>query len=335
MTDALARVVESVTTAHGLPLQSIRRTSPGATGANAATNSTTYLAGLTTPEQEAADYPATVTDEGGRTRQYDYTALGQLSRATDLSGAVWWTNQFDLNTGALTNVVSPTGETNSYTYDSLDNVKTIRFSDGNYMTNFFNAENRLNGVRLPSGVALTNGYDFAGRLTNRSSTIGETNRFDYNDNDAVTRFTDITGGTTNLFDAAGRLWGVDYPSGASVRYQLDLLSRIIGITNKATAVGSTYVTRYQYDASGNITNVIDPLNGNTSFIYDGANRRSQRTLPNGVVTTWQYNWKDQVTNIVHKTSGGTVLASALLRTRGGRRANPDHARGRQLCDLAV
>ncbi len=46
-------------------------------------------------------------------------------------------------------------------------------------------------------------------------TIGETNRFEYNNNDAVTRFTDITGGTTNLFDAAGRLWGIDYPSGAS------------------------------------------------------------------------------------------------------------------------
>lgn len=78
-----------------------------------------------------ADYPATVTDEGGRMRQYDYTSLGQLYRATDLSGSTWWTNEFDLNTGALTNVVSPTGEAISYAYDALDNVKTIRFSDGN------------------------------------------------------------------------------------------------------------------------------------------------------------------------------------------------------------
>ena len=49
------------------------------------------------------------------------------------------------------------------------------------------------------------------------------------------------------------------------------------------------MTRYQHDAVGNITNVIDPFNGNTSLVYDGANRRSQRTLPNGVVTTWQNN----------------------------------------------
>ncbi len=121
---------------------------------------------------------------------------------------------------------------------------------------------------------------------------------------------------TTARDAAGRLWGIDYPSGASVRYQLDLLSRIIGITNMATSGGSTYVTRYQYDAVGNITNVIDPFNGNTSFVYDGANRRSQRTLPNGVLTTWQYNWKDQVTNITHKISG-TTLASVLYELATG------------------
>jgi hypothetical protein len=33
--------------------------------------------------------------------------LGQLYRATDLSGAMWWTNQFDLETGALTNALRP------------------------------------------------------------------------------------------------------------------------------------------------------------------------------------------------------------------------------------
>jgi len=92
-----------------------------------------------------------------------------LYRATDLSGATWWTNQFDATNGALLAVVSPTAETNSYFYDDLDNVKAIRFSDNNSLTNFYNAENRLSGVRLPSGVSVTNLYDFAGRLTNRSS----------------------------------------------------------------------------------------------------------------------------------------------------------------------
>ncbi len=317
VTDVLARVTESVTSAHGLPLQTIRRASAGATGANAATNSTTYLAGLTTPEQEAEEYPATVTDEGGRVRSYAYTDLGQLLTATDLGGNLW-TNQYDLDTGALTNVLSPTSEKLTYSYDDLDNVKTIRFGDGNYLTNYYNAENRLNGARLPSGVYLTNFFDEAGRLTNRSSTIGETATFSFNGNDAVTQMSDNTGTTTNLSDVAGRFVGINYPSGATVRYGLDVLDRITSMTNKASAGGTAYVTRYQYDLSGSVTNVIDPFSGNTGFEYDRVGRRTKRVLPNGVVTEWKYDWRDRMTNISHKTSGGTTLASfGYVRNTGG------------------
>jgi len=42
-----------------------------------------------------------------------------------------------------------------------------------------------------------------------------------NGNDAVTKMTDNTGSTTNLHDAAGRLWGIDYPSGASSAFDGD------------------------------------------------------------------------------------------------------------------
>jgi RHS repeat-associated protein len=277
---------------------------------------------MVTEEQEAAEYPVAITDEGNRTRRYEYTEDGQLYRTTDLSGATWWTNQYDADTGALTNVLSPTGETLGYAYDDLDNVAAIRFGDGNWLTNFYSAENRLSGMRLASGTLLTNFFDFAGRLTNRQAKVSgvttETTSFEYNGHDAVTRMTDDTGSTTNLFDAAGRLWGIDYPSGASVRYQLDLLDRISAVTNKASAGGTAYVTRYQRDVVGNVTNVIDPFSGNTSFEYDLVGRRTKRTLPNGVITEWQYNWRDQVTNITHKTSGGTTLASVLYeRATGG------------------
>jgi RHS repeat-associated protein len=313
VTDPLNRTVEAMQTPYGLPVSTVWRS-----GSLVSSNFIEYLVGMTTEEQEAEEYPVAITDEGNRTRRYDYDDLGRLYRATDLSGATWWTNHFDAESGALTNVLSPTGETLGYTYDNLDNVKSIRFGDGNSLTNFYNEENRLSGVRLPSGVAVTNFYDSAGRLTNSSSTIGETVTLEYNGNDAVVKTTDPTGGTTNLYDAAGRLWGIDYPSGASVRYQLDVLDRIIGITNKATAIGTAYVTQYQYDPIGNVTNVIDPFNGATKFEYDRVGRKTKRTLPNLVVTTYDYNWRDQVTNIVHKNSGGTTLASVLYeRLPGG------------------
>jgi len=321
VTDCLGRVTESVTSPHGLPLQAIRRASAGATGANAATNTTTYLSGLTTPEQEAEEYPVAMTDEGGRTRRYAYTDFGQLHRATDLSGATWWTNQFDLDSGALTNVLSPTGAKLSYFYDDLDNVKALIFADGGALTNFYDSANRMNGARLPSGTLLTNFFDFAGRPTNRqasvSGSVTENTSFWYNPNDAVTIMTDNSGSTTNVFDPAGRLIGIDFPTGVSVRYALDLLDRIVAITNKASAGGTAYVTQYRHDAVGNVTNVVDQWGANTYLEYDRVNRRTKRTLPNNVVTEWQYNWRDQITNITHKL-GSTVLASvAYERAAGG------------------
>jgi len=129
--------------------------------------------------------------------------------------------------------------------------------------------------------------------------------------------TDNTGSTTNLYDDAGRLWGIDYPSGASVRYQLDVLDRITAITNKAPANGTAYATRYHYDPIGNVTNVIDPFNGNTKYEYDRVGRRTKRTLPNSVVTEWQYDWRDRVTNITHKIGGTTLASVAYERLAGG------------------
>lgn len=313
VTDPLGREVTNVRSPLGLPVQTIQRF-----GTNAVTNTTVYLSGMVSAEQEGEEYPISITDQGGRTRNFGYTSLGQLERASDLSGSTYWTNRYSSTNGTLLEIVSPTRETNSFTYDQLHNQKTIRFSDGNWLTNYFNAGNRLSSNSLPSGTVVHYQYDFAGRLTNRFSSSGEMASFQYNGNDSVTFMADNTGTTVNRYDPTGRLIGIDYPTGANVRYALDKLDRIVAITNRATSFGMAYVTRYFYDAVGNITNVTDPFGGQTTFEYDRVGRRTKRTLPNGIVTEWQYNWRDHVTNIVHKTSNGTTLASvAYERATGG------------------
>jgi len=257
-------------------------------------------------------------DAAGRTRNFSYTDLGQVLWATDLGGTNFggmWTNVY-ASDGALLGVVSPTGETNSFIYDELDNLRTNKFSDGYQLVNFYDAANRLASNNLPSGAVVQYRHDDAGRLTNRFSSLGETAEFHYNGNDAITNMVDNTGSTTNLFDDAGQLSGIDYPTGASVRYYRDLLGRITNVTTKASGGGSSYTTKYWHDAVGNLTNVVDPLSGTTRFEYDRVNRRTKRVLPNGVTTTYEYNWRDQVTNIVHKTSGGTLLASAFYERTG-------------------
>ncbi len=60
---------------------------------------------------------------------------------------------------------------------------------------------------------------------------------------------------------------------------------------------------------GNVTNITDPFGGKTRYQYDEVGRRTQRVLPNGIITDWNYDWRDRVTNVVHRNGGGTVLAS--------------------------
>ena len=60
-----------------------------------------------------------------------------LERASDLSGVNYWTNRYSSTDGSLLEIISPTGETNSFAYDELDNVKTNRFSDGNLAGVYF------------------------------------------------------------------------------------------------------------------------------------------------------------------------------------------------------
>jgi RHS repeat-associated protein len=312
-TDPFGRQVTEQRSPQGLLQQRTRRS-----GTNVLSLSMTYLDGMVSPDQEAEEYPTTVIDEGGRLRQFGYTALGQLERATDLGGN-WFTNQYDADSGALTNVLGPTGERLAYVYDDLDNVKAIGFGDGNWLTNFYSTgTNRLMGVRFPSGATNALAYDSAGRLMSKVSSIGEMASFQYNWNDAVTVMSDNTGSTTNLYDAAGRLHGINYPWGATVRYGFDLLGRVTSLTNTANAAGSNWVVRYSYDALGNITNV-NALGQDTRYEYDGVGRRTKRALPNGVITDWQYDWRDYVTNVIHKrfSDGQTLMSFGYVRANGG------------------
>jgi RHS repeat-associated protein len=312
VTDPFSRIVEEVQNQYGLPIQTIF-----VSGTNATTNSITYIDGIVSPDQEAQEYPATITDESGRMRSFTYSSSGQLLTATDLGGDTW-TNNYDSTNGSLLSVASPTGETTSYTYDGLDNVTVIRYPDGFYRTNSYSAgTNLLSSVVLPSGITVSYAYDSAGRLTNSTSSVDGEVAFQYNGNDQITTMWDASGGTTNLYDSAGRLYGIDYPTGASIRYDLDALGRITNATAKASSSGVAYTTSYRYDLVGNVTNIVDPLGHSTSLEYDAVGRRMQRMLPNGVVTTYAYDWRDRVTNIVHKIGGVTNASIGYVRGLDG------------------
>ena len=86
--------------------------------------------------------------------------------------------------------------------------------------------------------------------------------------------------------------------------------------------------------------IIDPCHGSgtaTSIEHDAVNRRTQRTLPNGVVTTYEYKDEadldvdDLVRHVQHKFGTAQVLSRTAIANPGtfaNRPTNPRRRLGR-------
>ena len=131
----------------------------------------------------------------------------------------------------------------------------------------------------------------------RTLSTGEVINTTYNSSGSVATMTNNTGTTTYHYNLSGNLSGIDYPSGSSIKYEYDILYRVVKVTEKASLNAIAAVTLYTYDEVGNIKTVIDPVGGVTVMIYDKVNRLTEKTLPNGIKSIYTYNDLDQVMSI--------------------------------------
>jgi RHS repeat-associated protein len=264
--------------------------------------------------QEAKDYPTKIVDIGGNDRVFEYDELGRLKSATDLGDSKYLYTYGD---DGLELITSPTGETLQYSYDALGNLAKITYGDNTSKQMTYRAsDNRLETVTLPSGETITYQYNDAGQVTEQTSSTTGSVSFTYTKEGAVKTMTDSTGTTTYHYDSNNRLEGMDYPNGSSISYTYDIVGRIKTLTEKGSATATAYTTEYDYDAFGNLSWVKDPAGGITTMKYDVVNRLQERTLPNGVKTTYEYDDLDRVKSIVHTNAQGQVLASVTYERQG-------------------
>ncbi|WP_206758537.1 putative Ig domain-containing protein [Nostoc punctiforme] len=264
--------------------------------------------------QEAKDYPTRVVDIGGNDRVFEYDELGRLKSATDLGNSKYI---YDYGDNGLAKITSPTGETLQYGYDALGNLAKVTYGDNTFKQMTYNTvDNRLETVTLPSGETITYDYDDAGRVRSQTSSTSGSVSFTYTAEGVVETMTDSTGTTTYRYDSNKRLEGIDSPNGSSISYTYDIVGRIKTLTEKGSATATAYTTEYDYDAFDNLSWIKDPAGGITTMKYDVVNRLQERTLPNGVKTTYEYDDLDRVKSIVHTNAQGQVLASVTYERQG-------------------
>jgi len=306
------------------------------------TSSSRPLAGTADTQRTAYGYdPAkpgdltSVIDPNGKTWTYAYDANGDRASQTDPLGDKQ-TFGYD-PIGRQTSSVSPRGNASganpadyitTYTYDPLDDLKSITDPLGDTTSLDYDPNQNLTGrtdanghktslaydrfdelfiVTRPDGSTLQTGYDQAGNVFSQSDPAGKTTTYGYDALNRRTSETDPLGRTrTYGYDQTSNQTSLTDPAGQATSNGYDDANRPTSVTysdNRTPGVA------YGYDADGQRTSMTDGT-GQSSYAYDSLHRLTRHTDGAGHTVTYGYDLNSQPTTIGYPSSlgggGGTV-----------------------------
>ena len=247
-----------------------------------------------------------VSDASG-TASYIYDAKGRLTNVSEVRGSLTFTTAYGYDaSGSLTSITLPSGRVVTYALDGNGDVASVSAVINSTTTSLASSITYLpfggvTGLTYGNGLTLTNSYNTAYQLTNRSigSLINDAYSYDGSDNitlkgsdsyslDALYR---ITGDGTDSYsyDAIGNRLSKNtdsysYPSSSSRLSSIGANSFTTDIAGNITADVSR---SYTIDAAGHIKDV--SIGGSVvgAYVYDAANLRSSKTV-SGVITHYVY-----------------------------------------------
>ncbi len=277
--------------------------------------SLTYLAGTSNAVTYSFAFNASfneltgITDPLGHTTTYGYDSLGDLTSIKNGLNTTIATITYNTATGLpikitdalghaltlgytgsdLTSVTDALGRTSTRYVDSIGRVISLLDPLGNRTLYGYDPMNRVTSITDSFGALTTLAYDPDGNLTSVTDARGGKTQFGYDNMDRETSRTDALGQTETFgYDLDNNLTGHTDRKGQSQVLSYDTLNRLIQVTYK-TAGGSTESTvAYNYDAGNRVTSVNDSVGGILTENYDGLDRLTSETSPQGSVS-YQYD----------------------------------------------
>lgn len=214
--------------------------------------------------------------QGSETRSYAYDGLSRVtSEATPETGTTYLyytTASGGLCSGDPVDICRKTdarGITTTDSYDSMNRLTSVSYSDGTPTVQYFYDQNSYNGLAIYNGV---------GRLTGMSDASG-TSAYSYDQlGDVINENRTINGITKSLsydYNLDGSVSGIVYPSGRSIGYVYSAAQRPIQATDDTD--GTYIISQAHYAPQGALSfvNVGPTIN----FINEGFdyNNRLQMT----------------------------------------------------------
>ncbi len=238
------------------------------------------------------------TDELGRTRNYVYDAVGRMTEVREPDGGMV---RYIYNAAQKIREIDQLGRTTSYAYDSADRLTAITNASGGVTRFEYGFGTNRTAVIDPSGNVTRFRYDLGNRLIQQIDPWGRTNFFAY----------DSVGNMIESIDRNGRRRTFAY-DGLNRRTMEIWWEGAVSIRTQA----------YAFNAIGAMNAAEDPA-GRVAFEYDSLNRliRSTQSRVGGLgvfALTYAYDSMDNETSVTD-TSGVRVSAEFDARSLMTRR----------------
>jgi RHS repeat-associated protein len=309
------------------------------------------LGRVTARVMDQVDRLITLTNPIGQSTRYQYSPLSQVTQTTDsLGNRTLFT--YDGNGNVLT-VADANQHATTYTYDSMDRLSTrtdplgrlesyqydvdgnlTQFTDrrGVVTTYNYDALNRRTSAIFASESSINYSYDEASHLTRALDSISGAVVRSYDDLDRLISEVTPQGSVTYAYDGAGRRTGMGVSGQPAVSYVYDDGNRLAQIMQGSSGVTLGYdsdgrrtsltlpnglTVSYSYDPASQLTGANYGSQGNLTYSYDLAGRRTSvggslaRTgMPNAVGSA-AYNADNQVTqfgpsNLTYDANGNLI-----------------------------
>jgi RHS repeat-associated protein len=250
------------------------------------------LGHTTTHTYDSRNNRTSTTDPLGHTTTYSYNSRDQVVSITDPLGRTG-SNSYDAN-GNPTSQTDALGRTTSITHDGAGNLLSVTDPLGSVSRNTYDATGNRTSLTQALGNVISFTYDANGNLRSQADTTSPTYALTYN---AVNRPTNIAIGSVTrqlTYDAATQLTKVTSPEGRETQIGYDAL----GLLSQITPSGGRPGLSQTYDAEGNVSSQSDFAGNVTRYTYDGADRLTQTTFPDGTTEQRAY---DAAGNLVQVT----------------------------------
>jgi RHS repeat-associated protein len=211
------------------------------------------------------------------------------------------------NDGRITEIEDPFGNSQSFSYNTNDQLQTVTDVDERTLTLSYQ-DDLISSVTDSTGRSVSFQYDADKRLTHVTDPEGDTAQFIYDSDNCLTELIDPSGQTiiVNEYDSENRVsvqksegdtnksWTLAFngqrntevdPLGNEKVYKYDLRSRAV-----ATIDAEGNQTSMMYDGQDRLTRQVTPGNLDTRTIYDpDGNLVFQVAAPNGLIYAIAHN----------------------------------------------